>query len=255
MGGDSSPEQQVLAQGQVSVIDSSVKSLTMLSASEFEHLKNSIELSVGGVNHQSLNHIHPYNSVTENSGNYNATSTYYSAKRHPQMTLQSVGHSPVKYECHQSFLNISGSQDIPGNKNNSNSVVNNRSVFSNTGSNALNSAASQFENVGYNSIHAEVSESSDIHRHPSQHSSQFYPKSEFSHAPWIPAELALPADHHRSNRILGWKEKLETLKNFPIVPAKAATTIRNQDAVRVSFEEFVRASPKKMGHYSVIAKT
>eukprot|EP00597_Dinobryon_sp_UTEXLB2267_P015754 CAMPEP_0170111234 /NCGR_PEP_ID=MMETSP0020_2-20130122/8354_1 /TAXON_ID=98059 /ORGANISM="Dinobryon sp., Strain UTEXLB2267" /LENGTH=1300 /DNA_ID=CAMNT_0010336725 /DNA_START=1048 /DNA_END=4950 /DNA_ORIENTATION=- len=253
--GDTSPGQQSFQQGQVSVIDSSVKSLTMLSASEFAHLKNSIELSVGGVNHQNLNHIHPYNVTDNNNGHTNASSTQYSAKRHPQMTLQSVGQSPVKYECHQSFLNISGSRD-----HNSNYGVNNRSVFSSTASNALNSAALQFENTGYTPAAShyisEVNESTFNNNsnqlHPmsqssAHHPSPFYPKVEFSHAPWMPAELALPADHHRSNRILGWKEKLETLKNFPIVPAKAVMTIKSQDAVRVSFEEFVRASPKKMG--------
>jgi len=240
-----------LKQGQASVIDCSVKSLTMLSASEFENLKNSIELSVGGVNHQSLNHIHPY-SATDNP---NQQVNSINAKRYPQMTLQSVGQSPVKYECHQSFLNISGSRDLSSSS--SNTMINNRSVFSTTASNALNSAALQLENTGLTpavSTTVGINESStNIGNQPrglshiAHQPSPFYPKSEFSHAPWMPAEIALPADHHRSNRILGWKEKLETLKNFPIVPAKAVMTIKSQDAVRVSFEEFVRASPKKMG--------
>ena len=67
------------------VINDSVKSLTMLSNSQFEHFKNSIEVSVGG------GHLPTC---------IGSASVSPTKRAPPQLLLQQVNPSPVRYECH-----------------------------------------------------------------------------------------------------------------------------------------------------------
>ena len=221
------------------VINDSVKSLTMLSNSQFEHFKNSIEVSVGG------GHLPTY---------IGSASVSPTKRAPPQLSLQQVSPSPVRYECHQSFLSITGSKDSNFTSSSGmhksmhgRSVTGNNTslIFSNAANNALNavihdSATSGKVGGAIRSAAVVASNNETVDATP------FHLKQEFPHAPWVPQELLIPLDHNRSNRILGWREKLESLKSIPHIPARVTMTIKSQDAVRVSFEEFVK---RKNGRY------
>lgn len=251
-----------------SVIDCSVKSLTTLSNSEFEHLKNSIEVSVNGAGNRAIYHIHHPQSQSQSA----SRPTVHVPTGPPHMSLQHVGVSPVKYDCHKSFLSITGSRETSfspfesQSRHPSTSGGNHNNVLTTAGSRSLSETAMPValsaEAVAPIIPLVDEDEAGDGGKkgltereyvqtinllNKFQIQSQLYAKHEFSHAPWVPSQMALPADNNRSNRILGWKEKLEILKNIPYVPAKTTMTIKSQEALRVSFEEFVRASPKKLG--------
>ena len=210
------------------VTDKSLRALTILSNLDFEHLRNSIEVSVAGSHYH-----HPR----------------VKGAKQPEMALRQVNLSPVKYECHRSYLTITGSSEveysIPSSAVLNPPNVGSKSIFSNAASNSLIESGLKVESEllnGRTSL-----DFTSYQPTTSTTSSHFYVKEEFSHAPWVPHELLLPSDHNRSNRILGWREKLETLKSVPHVPASVTMTIKSQDAVRSSFEEFVKSSTRKKG--------
>ena len=110
-------------------------------------------------------------------------------------------------------------------------------IFSNAANNALNdvshdSATSGKVGGAIRSAAVVASNNETVDATP------FHLKQKFPHAPWL--------DHNHSNWILGWREKLESLKSIPHIPARVTMTIKSQDAVRVSFEEFVK---RKNGKY------
>jgi hypothetical protein len=72
-------------------------------------------------------------------------------------------------------------------------------------------------------------------------------RQSFDYVPWVPRGSLVPIEHDRSNHLLGWKEKLETLKNVPHNPAKIMMAIKSQDAIKSAFEDFIKANNSAIG--------
>lgn len=160
--------------------------------------------------------------------------------------LQSPSNSPVMIKDSEAFVTVLGSSTdaLPGYDPRSFDNVDSDIRFFSTSVPAHslhNSTMSQSQPNFANSAYAPFQTTSTFNLTAGSSHNSSTSNPNLKKVPWLPRGTLTPLDHDRSDFVQGWREKIELLKFQPFDTSKIPSTIRNQTAARLAFEQYAKS--------------